>query len=431
MNLKIAFFTPINPLKSGVSDFCEELLMVLKDYVQIDLFIDEYTPSNKEIRDNFRIRSIKEFNHQEVRDEYDEVIYQVGNNEKCHEAIYQMALKYPGIIELHDISLHHMLAAMTIAKGKYDQYREVMTYCHGQGAVEVIDEFLGEKILPPWENQSLTFMVNKKIIDSAKAVIVHSDYAKQIIKGIRPDIPIATIYLHSDEILKDHNKQKEQARQELQIKEDELIFATFGFITRPKRILETLQVLKQLKEKGYTFKFYIVGQVDKELNISQVIKEYDLETEVIVTGFVDLDYMKQLMKAADICFCLRYPTQGESSAIVHRLLGMGKVIVVTDVGTFSEYPDDVVIKINQAQEEEQLMQKCMYLIENRNIFEQYQSNAVAFASEYCNIQENARKYRDFIDGYRSYSEVDIEEIVADVFYRMGIVDEEILERILG
>ena len=50
------------------------------------------------------------------------------------------------------------------------------------------------------------------------------------------------------------------------------------------------------------------------------------------------------MAACDIVLNLRYPTVGESSGTLLRALGMGKAVVVTDVGSFREYPDEICLK---------------------------------------------------------------------------------------
>jgi glycosyltransferase involved in cell wall biosynthesis len=55
--------------------------------------------------------------------------------------------------------------------------------------------------------------------------------------------------------------------------------------------------------------------------------------------------MWSLMAACDVLVNLRYPTMGETSGSVIRALSLGKPIVVSDVGWFSELPDDAVLKV--------------------------------------------------------------------------------------
>ena len=55
--------------------------------------------------------------------------------------------------------------------------------------------------------------------------------------------------------------------------------------------------------------------------------------------------MWSLMAACDVLVNLRYPTMGETSGSVIRALSLGRPLVVSDVGWFSELPDDVVLKV--------------------------------------------------------------------------------------
>jgi uncharacterized protein YbaR (Trm112 family) len=49
--------------------------------------------------------------------------------------------------------------------------------------------------------------------------------------------------------------------------------------------------------------------------------------------------------ASDVCVNLRYPSAGETSASLLRLLGAGRPVIVTDDLPNAEYPDDVALKI--------------------------------------------------------------------------------------
>ena len=55
--------------------------------------------------------------------------------------------------------------------------------------------------------------------------------------------------------------------------------------------------------------------------------------------------MWSLMAACDVLVNLRYPTMGETSGSVIRALSLGKPLIVSDVGWFSELPDDAVLKV--------------------------------------------------------------------------------------
>ena len=62
-------------------------------------------------------------------------------------------------------------------------------------------------------------------------------------------------------------------------------------------------------------------------------------------GHVDEERLWGILAACDVCVSLRWPTMGETSGSVIRALGLGRPLVVSDVGWFSELPDPVVAKI--------------------------------------------------------------------------------------
>ncbi len=53
----------------------------------------------------------------------------------------------------------------------------------------------------------------------------------------------------------------------------------------------------------------------------------------------------RILRGADACVSLRYPTMGETSGVVVRALALGTPLVVSDVGWFAELPDAVALKV--------------------------------------------------------------------------------------
>ena len=62
---------------------------------------------------------------------------------------------------------------------------------------------------------------------------------------------------------------------------------------------------------------------------------------------------------------LRYPTVGESSGTLLRALGMGKAVIVSDVGSFREYPDEICLKAPVDASEEDHLFEYMNLLVSR------------------------------------------------------------------
>lgn len=423
--MKIAYFSPFSPDPSGISDFSEELIFELAKHMEIDLFARRM-PTNQEVIQKFNIFDIEEIENDDLRKKYDILVYQVGNNIEYHEGVVKEFLKYPGILELHDFSLHHYLAESTFARGKYDEYIRIMKYCHGSNGEKTAKDLIEGKIAAPWETQSERYTVNKHLIDKAKAVIVHSDMAKQMVKGIRPEVKVINIPLHTTAIQKNYKKFLTECKKKLDISQDILVMGSFGYANSSKRISPILNALSLFKKRrDRKFCYYVVGKV-QGIDIDKMATDLGIKDDVVVTGFIDLDDFKVYMGACDFCFNLRYPTQGESSASLHRMLGMGKPALVTDIGTFEEYSEDFVIKISHDDNEiEDIYAAICKLNDNKKLIAEMSNKAYEYAIKNCSLDHNAKKYKEFfegiLDGNISEGYLDI---MLDRLYALGIANNE-------
>lgn len=429
--MNIAYCSPFNPIKSGISDFSEELIMELKQYVKIDLFYNKQ-PSKKEIQDNFNSYNIKELNKEVVRNKYDVIVYHMGNNIDYHKCIAEAFMNYPGILELHDFSLHNYLAGDTYIHNDIDGYINCIRYCHGERGVKIAQNFLNGNARAPWETHALELTVNKHYIDKAKGIIVHSDMAKQMVKGIRPGVPVINIPLHTSDINGDHELIKIKAKKLLNISPETLVLGSFGYATSAKRILETLDALAlYAKNKTKNFHYFIVGKVEG-IDVNSKISKLGMEKNVTVTGFTKLDEFKNYMSACDICLNLRYPTHGESSASLHRMFGMGKPVIVTDIGTFQDYPDDIAIKVRYDDNEvKDIYDAICELTKNKKILKEIGEKAVLYAKQNCDIKKNALRYIEFFKQIQNnqFEEEEIDYFI-DKLFELGLTDDLYIEHLI-
>lgn len=429
--MKIGYCSPFNPIKSGISDFSEELIMELKKYAEIDIFYDKQ-PSKKEIIDNFKFINIKELGKEEVCSKYDSIVYHMGNNVEYHKCIKDAFMEQPGILELHDFSLHNYLAGDTYVHNDIEKYINCVRYCHGERGVRIVQNFLDGKTRAPWETHALELTVNKHLVDIAKGVIVHSDMAKQMIKGIRPDVPVINIPLHTPDIIENYEEAKSHAKVKLNLNQKTLVLGSFGYATRAKRILETLEALSiYYKKNSRNFHYFIVGKVDG-IDVDSKIRELSLENNVTVTGFTELEDFKMYMSACDICMNLRYPTHGESSASLHRMLGMGKPVIVSNIGSFEEYPDEIVLKVRcDCNEVKDIYDAICNLTSNKKKINERSMEAYEYAKMNCDLTLNTSRYIEFFKSVsdNSWKDNDI-DVFLDKLFSLELVEEEYIIHLL-
>ena len=70
-----------------------------------------------------------------------------------------------------------------------------------------------------------------------------------------------------------------------------------------------------------------------------------MKGRVSISGYIEEEKFVEYMEMTDIVVNLRYPYHGESSGTLARAFGMGKCVIVNNVGAFSELPDNTCIKI--------------------------------------------------------------------------------------
>lgn len=432
--MRIGYCSPFNPMRSGISDFSEELVWKLKDHCDIVIF-SPVELDNKAIAENFECHMLKDLDDNRLRESLDLIVYHMGNNFQCHGEIAEYLVKYPGIVELHDIALHHFAAEQTLVREGKESYLKLVEYCHGARGLEIAQKFFDGLSEAPWTEQGLHMCMNRFIIDHASAMIVHSELAKQMVLAIRPDMPIVKIMLHTEIDNEDAHALKQKYRKKYGISENVLVMGSFGFASNEKRIIPCLDALKLFKEiNKKDFLYIIVGEARKELNIEQQIADRGLEGNVRVTGFTTLDEFKEYMHVCDFCFNLRYPTQGESSASLHRLLGMGKPAIVTDVGSFSEYPDDVAFKVryDSCEVDDIYRAVCQFTAKRGVVLEKRSHQARVFAEENCEIHKNAVMYNDFFTKLISGTwQKDYCDVMVDRLCELGLTDDAYIERMVG
>jgi glycosyltransferase involved in cell wall biosynthesis len=382
--MKIAFFSPLPPTRSGIADYSAGLISRLKKYAQIDLWVD----ADDDIDDTW----FKRFNY--VRDPallaaldgYDAILYHLGNS-SVHANIYRVFLDYPGTVVLHDFILHHFFATYFLdQRSGSNLYIEEMAYSHGIEGRTVAEKYISGQTPPPWERAPFSYPLNKRVLDKAQGIIVHSQFVRKLIAAVDETVPVRVINLYADVL--NSAKNSAELRRSYRLPQDKLIVASLGFATPAKRLTTTLRALERLGRNDVLY--LIVGDLPKGSTIGS-------NRLVRTTGYVTSSEFADYLSLIDICVSLRWPTMGETSSTVCRVLGAGKPCIVSDVGWFSELPDDCAVKVRiDDREEEALAFQLEGLLENADRRALIGANAKRFIGENHDADFVARDYVDFL-----------------------------------
>jgi glycosyltransferase involved in cell wall biosynthesis len=112
-----------------------------------------------------------------------------------------------------------------------------------------------------------------------------------------------------------------------------------------KRIPQLLEGFASFRRERPGARLLLVGGAGERFDIGRRLERLGLTEGVERMDYVPEERMWSLMAACDVLVNLRYPTMGETSGSVIRALALGQPLLVSDVGWFSELPDDAVLKV--------------------------------------------------------------------------------------
>jgi glycosyltransferase involved in cell wall biosynthesis len=128
--------------------------------------------------------------------------------------------------------------------------------------------------------------------------------------------------------------------------EGDPLIGAFGNVNQSKRVPQLLEAFARLRKTHPGARLLLVGATSPGFDLERRLQRLGLDDEGILReGHVDEGRLWSLMASCDVHASLRSPTMGETSGTAIRALVLGKPLVVSDVGWFSELPADVALKV--------------------------------------------------------------------------------------
>jgi glycosyltransferase involved in cell wall biosynthesis len=312
--VKVAYYSPLAPSRSGIADYSALLLPALRE--RVDVAVAE--PGRR-------------------APGADVALYHVGNDPDAHGWIVDALRKRPGVVVLHEYVLHHLIAGITIGRGKGRAYLDAM-----ERELGVAGRLLGlgvlDNLLPLlWETQPERFPLSGTVLDLARGLVVHSRFVEARARESGYDGPLWRIPHPAwpVELVADIDNRPS----------GEPLIGCFGNLNMNKRIPQLLEAFAALRSRRPGARLLLAGAAAERFDLARRLERLGLQEGVLREEYVDEERMWALMAACDVLVNLRYPTMGETSGSVIRGLSLGKPMLVSDVGWFAELPDDVALKI--------------------------------------------------------------------------------------
>jgi glycosyltransferase involved in cell wall biosynthesis len=316
--VRVAYYSPQPPERSGIADYSALLLPALAERIDVAV-----------VRRGARRR----------RRRADVSLYHVGNDPVAHGWIVEALRRRPGIVVLHDFVLHHLVAGMTLGRGDGGGYLDAMQR-EGGAVGRMLAHGVIDELLPPlWEDRAADYPLAGEVLASANGLIVHSAYVERLVQDSGYLGPVWRI---------PHPAWPAPAEiAPAGLPEGRTIIGCYGHLNPAKRLPQLLEAFALLRRRVPEALLLLVGSLSPGLELDPVYDRLGLRggEDVIRLEYVDEPRLWALLSACEVCVNLRYPTMGETSGIVVRALSLGRPLVVSDVGWFAELPDEVAVKV--------------------------------------------------------------------------------------
>ena len=416
--MNLAIITPLPPQQTGIVDYAIGLVSGLKsEGFNIDLFTNIDIGYIADLHE-FKIFNIHSINT-DCLENYDLVIFHMGNNGDFH--LYMLALlkKYGGIVHLHDLVLHHLVARLTYGENNPLAYYEIVEEWYGYKVRSLIEKMILTGALP-WETELVTDLpLFAECLQYADGCIVHSKYAQDEIVNTFPALPVYRV-----DQLYPINIQEDQ-----RVPGKSVSIGVFGRVDPHKRVDVIIKVLAQLKKENSQRDFHliIVGSIDAQCEyLHSMITNCDLDNNVRITGRVSKEEFQTFFADIDLLIALRYPTMGETSAVVMQALQRAIPVIVNDVGWYRELPAQIN-KISIDHPERDLADILRDLIDNRQTLIDLQRQSVEFRDNHLEFNLSIQQYGDILKKcYRTRMNSVLYKQLAPVFNDLNCLYEPAL-----
>ncbi len=389
--MRIAYFSPLRPVASGISDYSEELLPYLAREADITLFVDGYIPSNPLIRRRFPIYDGRDLEAVQREQPFDICLYHMGNA-PGHAYMYPLLQRYPGVVMLHDAVIHHFLGYLFWKHGEVESYLaglppgQALSLARRQqaGLLTSVDEFFFPGI--------------RRVVECSRGILVHSEYTCQIVLRAVPTARVQVVRHHWGPQLSPYaGLPPDRIKVKLGYEENAFLVVSPGIVSPARRVPQTLRIFRRFVERCPRARCAIVGHDHPAVRVRESIHDLGLDDLVDLTGFVDVPTFQSYILAADALINLRYPLAGETSGGLIRALGMGKPVLISNVGQYAEFPDDCVLKVDLGEtEEEMALAYLEALAQDAALACHLAVQARSYVQTFHDIERTARDYLNFI-----------------------------------
>jgi glycosyltransferase involved in cell wall biosynthesis len=337
--MKLNWFSPLPPAKTGIARYTADLLPALCRRADITLWTDQ-DECDQRLHELAPVRRYdpQQPSWHEINDA-DLSIYHIGNHHGFHFAPWQMNLHQPGLVVLHDLRLHDFFAGVFRARWhNRDGYLAYLESQHGPIARRDGEAFWSGKI--DGREMATRYPLTAAATERSLAVLVHTPEARDALRANHQPVIYAALPFAATPRATGQREQRNPAVVRLIV---------FGYLGPNRRLDVLLQVLANMREKD-RFRLEVCGELWNDDALHDQVRLLRLEHIVTCRGFVSDAELTAALDRADLAINLRNPSMGEASLSQLQIWDHALPSLVSQVGWYATLPRETVAFVRPDQE---------------------------------------------------------------------------------
>jgi len=356
---RIAWLSPLPPRATGIAEYAAALLPRIAARREVVVYHDP-----RQVPD-LAGRGVERRSADAFRGDESLALYHVGADWSSMAFLWQALRRHPGLVVLHDWSLYDLVGGAFRGKG----LRFAMEFARWEGRegiAELTRGSRGKRLWTPmeWnrairmsEDRRRRFPLNRRILKTARGVIVHSRWAARAVKDASPDTRVFIVPHGATPTMT--GESPAEARESLNlaalgISPESFVVAMYGSFAEHKRVVPALRGIRMFarKHKERDVQVLMIGRPVPGFDLIGAVNALDLGQRVhTVERRLPLLDVHRLLRASNAYVGLRDPGLGATSGALVTALSVGTPTIVSDVAPFDELPASRRVPVGDGEEE--------------------------------------------------------------------------------
>jgi glycosyltransferase involved in cell wall biosynthesis len=345
----LACVTPLPPERTGIAEYCAELLPQLERYYRLEVVCDQKTVTSPWMREHCTLRSVAWFREHGHR--YERVLYHIGNS-RYHHYMFSLLQDVPGVVVLHDFFLGDVQRFREASGSAPFAFSQALLKSHGYQPV--LQQ--GMQTSPAMLVQN--FPCNFGSIEWSTGIVVHSRHALELGRHWYPNFAAVPWQVIPHVRVPTDCVDREKARQAIEVGPEDFVVCSFGVLGTNKlnHMLVQAWQCSRLASRSQCLLIFVGENPVPEYcrKMARLIAESPCGGRIRITGWVEYPLFQTYLAAADLAVQLRAHSRGETSGTVLDCMNHSVPVIVNANGSMAEFPDDTVCMLPEDFTVEQL-----------------------------------------------------------------------------